>query len=135
MFIKFIFADDWQDRIDHGIGVANPTWDQVRHAIAALDGKRKTMLTISDKEGSDQYMLVAGQWDGRCLVNATKNNLDFSSLLDPSRTSGSMPLFVGGQHGEYEERKCVPLAWAFEAAQHFYEMGELKSCMNWVSDY
>jgi hypothetical protein len=135
MFVEFMFADEWQDRTDHGTGMANPTWNQVRQAIAALDGKRKTMLTIADSKGSDHYMLVAGQWDGRCLVNATKDNLDFSSLVDPARSSNKLTLYVGGQDGEYEERKCVPLAWAVEAAQHFYETGELKSTMNWVSDY
>jgi hypothetical protein len=135
MFVKFMFADEWQDRTDHGTGVTNPTWNQVRQAITALDGKRRTMLTIADREGSDHYMLVAGQWDGRCLVNATKDNLDFSSLVDAARSGNKLTLYVGGQDGEYEERKCVPLAWAMEAAQHFCETGELKSTMSWVSDY
>jgi hypothetical protein len=135
MFVKYMFADEWQDRADHGTGVANPTWDQVKQAITALDGKRKTMLTIADKEGSDHYMLIAGQWNGRCLVNATKDNFDFFSLADPFGLSNKQTLYVGGQDGEYEERKCVPLAWTLEAAEHFFEKGELKSTMNWASDY
>lgn len=135
MFVKFMFADEWRDRTDHGIGVANPTWDQVRQAITALDGKRRTMLTIADKEGSDHYMLVAGQWDGRCLVNATKDNLDFLSLADRAGSTNRRSLYVGGQDGEYEARKCVPLTWVLEAAEHFFETGELKSTMNWISDY
>jgi hypothetical protein len=135
MFVKFMFADEWRDRADHGAGLANPTWDQVKQAITALDGKQRTMLTIADKEGSDHFMLIAGQWNGRCLVNATKDNLDFFSLTDPAGSSNKRTLYVGGQDGEYEERKCVPLAWAVEAAEHFFETGDLKSTMNWASDY
>jgi Immunity protein Imm1 len=135
MFVTFMFADEWQDRVDHGTGVANPTWNQIKAAIAALDGKRKTMVSIADKQGSDHYMLVAGQWDGRCLVNATKDNVDFFSIVDSSRSSKKLMLYVGGQDGEYEERKCVPVDWALEAAEHFFQTGELKSTMSWASDY
>ena len=130
-----MFADDWQNRADHGIGISNPTWDQIKKGIIALDGKRRTMVSIADEQGSDHYMLIAGQWDGRCLVNATKDNLDFFSLVDPARSNKKVMLYVGGQDGEYEERKCVSLAWAMEAAKHFYETGELKPTMNWVSEY
>ena len=80
-------------------------------------------------------MLVAGQWNGRCLVNATKDNLDFFSLVDPAGSGKKTMLFVGGQDGEYDDRKCVPVGWALEAAEHFFETGELKPTMNWVSDY
>jgi hypothetical protein len=135
MFVKFMFADEWQDRADRGIGIANPTWDQVRAAIANLDGKRKTMVNVAAKQGSDEYMLIAGKWNDRCLVNSTKDNLDFYSLVDPTRSSSKLLLYVGGQNGEYEERKCVPVDWALEAASHFFETGELKPSMNWVSDY
>lgn len=128
-------ADKWNDRANGGVRLVNPTWDQIRQAIAALDGEQKTVVGISDKEGSDHYMLVAGQWDGRCLVNTTKDNLDFFSLVDSSRSSDKRMLYVGGQNGQYEERKCVPADWALEAAQHFFETGEMKPAMNWVSDY
>ena len=135
MFVRYMYADEWRDRADHGSGVTHPTWEQVRQAIAALDGERKTMVTIADGEGSDHYMLVAGQRDGRYLVNATKDNFDFSSLIDPAGSSDKLTLYVGGQDGEYEERQLVPAAWALEAASHFFETGELKFDMNWVSDY
>jgi hypothetical protein len=135
MFVKFMYADRWQDRSDHGSGIANPTWDRVRQAITALDGKHRTMVNIADKEGSDHYMLIAGQSNGGCLVNTTKDNLDFLSLVDPAGSSNKRTLYIGGQDGEYEERKCVPVTWALEAAEHFFETGEMKSTMNWESDY
>ena len=135
MFVRLMTVDDWRDRADHGITVADPAWDQVKQAILALDGKQRTMITLSDKQNSDTYMIIAGQWDGRFLVNATKNNFDFYSLIDPARSTNKQTLYVGGQDGEYEERKCVPLAWAMEAAEAFFETGELKSSMSWRSDY
>ena len=134
MFVRFMSADHWQDGTNHGVRISNPSWDQVREAIQALDGKHKTMVGITDKEGSDHFMLIAGQWNGRCLVNATKDNLNFFSLTDPAGSSNKRTLYVGGQDGEYEERKCVPLAWVLEAAEHFFETGELKPTMNWASD-
>jgi hypothetical protein len=45
VFVTFMFADEWQDRADHGTAVANPTWDQVEQAITALDGNTRTLLT------------------------------------------------------------------------------------------
>ncbi|HEX6623914.1 MAG TPA: hypothetical protein VF064_09385, partial [Pyrinomonadaceae bacterium] len=60
MFVKYMYADEWEDRADHGSGVTDPTWEQVRQAITALDGRRKTMLSIADGEDSDHYLLVAG---------------------------------------------------------------------------
>lgn len=135
MFAKFMSADDWQSQANRGVRMANPTWDQVKQAILALDGKQRTTVGITDKEGSDHYLLIAGQWDGRFVVNATPDNMDFFSLVDPSRSTDKVTLYVGGQDGEYEERKCVPLAWTLQAAEHFFETGELKSTMNWQSDY
>lgn len=135
MFVHLMSSDDWKNHSNQGMRMANPTWDQVKQAILALDGRQRTMVGITDKEGSDHYMLVAGQWEGRFVVNATSNNADFFSLVDPSRSTDRVALYVGGQDGEYEERKCVPLAWTLEAAQHFFEVGELKSTMNWQSDY
>jgi|SRR5215213_3198322 len=135
MFVKQMSADEWEDRADHGSVLAEPTWEQVRQAIDALDGNRKTLLTISDAEGSDHYMLIAGRWDGRFMVNATKDNFDFFSLVDPEQPGDLLTLYVGGQDGEYEAGKCVPRAWAEEAARYFFETGDLKPGMNWVSDY
>lgn len=135
MFVRLMTSDDWRDRADQGITVGDPTWDRVKEAIVALDGKEKTMVTLSDRQDSDSYIIIAGQWNGRFLVNATKDNHDFYSLIDPARSTAKQTLFVGGQDGEYEERKGVPLAWALEAARVFFETGELKSSMNWISDH
>ena len=135
MFVKSVTADEWDSRTNHGSRISKPKWEQVVALILAMDGKRRTLVGLSDKEGSDHYMLVAGKWDGRYLVNATKDNMAFVSLIDTTRPTQKKLLYVGGQDGEFDEQKCVPLSWALEAAEHFYLTGEMKSTMNWASDY
>jgi hypothetical protein len=135
MFVRYMTADEWYDRADHGINVASPTWGDVEAAISSLDGIRRTLVSICDKSPqSSQYMLIAGQWSGRCLVNATKDNREFYSLFDSTRSTKKILLYVGGQEGDFEERKCVPVGWALEAAEHFFRTGELKPTMSWLSD-
>src|SRR4051812_39090648 len=119
MFVKNMFADEWFNRTDQGIEIANPTWPQIRNAIEEIDGIRKTLVTISDRHDSGHYMIVSGKWNGRCLVNTTKDNLAFFSLVDSTLTTNKILLFVGGQDGDYEERKCVPIDWALKAARRF----------------
>lgn len=86
MFVRLMTADEWHGKKDRGISIDGPTWDQVKQAILALDGRQKTLVTLSHKQGSDTFMIIAGQWDGRFLVNATKDNCDFYSLIDPDRS-------------------------------------------------
>jgi Immunity protein Imm1 len=90
---------------------------------------------LSDQQQGEHQMIIAGHWNNRMMVNLTTNNLDFSSLVDHSGSQHEQILLVGGQNGDYEERKCVPTEWALAAAQAFYETGELKQSLNWESDY
>lgn len=135
MFVRFMFADEWENRTDVGKGTIDPTWCQIEQAIAALDGKRKTMVLLSDREGGNHHMGISGQWGGRLMAYATRDNIDFFSLIDSSRSRTKRTLYVGGQDGEYEERRCVPLDWVLEAARSFAETGELNPTLNWKSDY
>jgi len=80
-------------------------------------------------------MIVAGSWEDLYLVNATKDNSDFWSLVDPDGSTNKRMVFVGGQDGEYEERMFVPLPQALEAARTFYKTGEFDPSLNWESDY
>ncbi len=135
MLVNRLSTDEWCERTNNGIEISNPTWDQVRNAILSLDGKRKTVVTLSDCHCEGKYMIVAGQWDKKYMVNATSDNIDFFSLVDPARSKSKLLLYVGGQTGDYEERKCVLASSAIEAAEEFYRTGNLKNGMNWESDY
>src|SRR5579859_929792 len=131
MFVRTIYIDEWQSRRDNGINIPNPTWEMVRQAILQLDGDRKTSIALSDKEHGDHQMIIAGKWENRCMVNATTNNFDFFSLVEPNGPKKKKILFVAGQNGDYEERKCVPVEWALDAAQTFFETGELTKSLPW----
>jgi hypothetical protein len=134
MFVRHIYADEWRDGVDVGSGTADPSWDVVHAAILALDSTTKTLVTIADREWSDYFLLIVGKWDERVLVNSTKNSKIFFSLTDPARAEKMRTLLIAGQQEEYEDNKLVPIEWAIEAAQHFYETGERKHSLNWMRD-
>ena len=128
-------VDLWIGRTDQGQGVANPTWQQVVQAIAALDGNTRTIVSISEREGSSHHMVIAGKWNGLFLVYMTRNNLAFITLTDPTKSEAKLRLFVGGQYGEYAERVCVPEQWALQAAKEFFESGEPERSLHWTSSF
>jgi hypothetical protein len=134
MFVKYMFTDCWNNRVDLGGGMENPSWQAVESAIRKLDGEHSTLVVLAEHEGDDHHMCVAGAWAERLMVYATKDNSMFFSLVDPALSRDKRLLLVGGQDGDYQERKCVPIAWALEAARAFYETGEMKASMNWVDD-
>jgi len=78
--------------------------------------------------------MISGQWDGKCGVNATKNNWDFFSLIDSTRSANKQIVFMGGQNSEFPERNLVPMDWAMQAAKLFFETGEFKKSLNWIHD-
>src|SRR6185503_14887143 len=135
MFTKLLETDEWAVRRSVDRAVTNPTWSQVTEAITDLDGKSRTIVILSERPESDHYMIVAGSWEDLYMVNATKDNSDFWSLVDPDGSTNKRMVFVGGQDGEYEERMFVPLPQALEAARTFYETGEFDPSLNWESDY
>lgn len=135
MFVKFMYADKRQNRRELGTSVECPKWEEVANALLALDGKQRTMVLLSDTQGGDRQLTIAGQWDGRVMVNATLDNYDFFTLVDSARSTKKVTLCVGGQDGDYEERACVPIEWGLEAAKTFFECGELNAHMSWQSDY
>lgn len=135
MHIRLLTKDNWKAGVDSPVRVYEPTWEEIEQAIVNLNGNERTMTILTKIEEGDQYMIIAGRWEDRVMVNATANNLDFHSLVDDGQPKGSTMLCVGGQLGDYEQRKCVPLGWGIRAARMYFQTGELDPAMNWVSDY
>ena len=131
MFTKHLDIDQWAGRHKIDRAITNPTWSQVSEEITSLDGESKTMVILTDRPESDYYMIVAGCWEGGYMVNATKNQLEFFSIVDPDGSTTKRLVFVGGQDGDYEERMFIPLPQALEAARTFYETGEFDPTLNW----
>ncbi|HEY2839293.1 MAG TPA: Imm1 family immunity protein [Pirellulales bacterium] len=134
MFVRHVYTDLWLDGVDRGAGIVDPTWEAVSVAIRSLDATTRSLITLADREWSDHFLLVVGKWEDRVLVNSTKNNKIFFSLVDASSSGGTRTLLIAGEREEYDDNKLVPIDWAIEAAQHFYETGERKSTMSWMRD-
>lgn len=135
MFVKLMEADDWQNQADRRRVVEDPNWGHIEAAIVGLDGKQRTLITLSNERDSDSYMLVAGPHDGRYLLNMTPNNQEFFSLVDSARSANKVIALIGGQKGDYSDCHFVPLDWVLAAAKKFYETGERIASTHWQSDY
>jgi hypothetical protein len=134
MYVQFMSADDRNMLGDEEDAVSNPTFAQIEQAILALDGKDRTTVILSPSAQSDEHMCIAGQWDQRCMVYATVDNLEFFSLIDLTQSSDLITLLVGGQSGFYERIKCVPITWARDAAKVYFEDGVRAPAFEWVID-
>ncbi len=135
MHVTALFADDLYDDDDHGVSSLGPQWEAVRDAISALDGIRRTIVVVSDRDGGESSLTVSGQWDSRGIVNATGPDQTYYTLVDSSRAQLKRLRYIGGQDTEVDEMTCVPLEWATSAARTFFETGQLDSRLVWRRDY
>ena len=132
MFVRFASADDRGHARNHQ--TTAPSWEWVETHIAHLDGRTKTTVTLAPSSEMDCHMCVSGQWDGKFMVYFTENNVEFISLIDPGGSATKTYLFVGGQDGEFEERKCVPESWALQAARYYFDHGKMNPSLTWERD-
>ena len=133
-FARFVVADDRSNIVEGRQNPRDPSWADVVELCNALNGKDRTTVTLSHDGDADGHMCISGRWNQLCMVYATNDNFDFVSLIDPSQSSDLVVCRVGGQNGEYERRKLVPLSTALEAAKRYFEDGTLEETLNWVSD-
>lgn len=133
MHVTLLQYDTWSDRNNDSSVVEHPSWHDIEHAIRNLDGTKHTIVMLV--KNANANMTIGGKWDERFIVNATPDNYDFVSMVDPDESAEQILLFVGGQDGEYERRKCVPLPWVLKAAKTYVETGELDESLNWEDDY
>lgn len=134
MYVKILFVDEWHGRRCRVFDAKDPEWGLVSDSIAALDGVRKVMVSLFEREGGESCLIVSGQWGGRVMVNATSDDLSYLSVIDQSQPVAKRTLCVGGQDGEYDETRIVPIEWAMIAARTFYESGKLEPSLSWNKD-
>ena len=68
------------------------------------------------------------------MVYSTEDNWDFYALRDDEQPVGTIELTVGGQAGDYELKRLVPLSRAIEAAHIYFDLGIRESTLNWALD-
>jgi hypothetical protein len=114
----------WEEEV-----VVNPSWQDIEAAINALDGKLRTVITISGE--GEAHMAVGGGDSGQYVVYATFDNANFFTLLSLDQSEGKLLLFVAGQEGDYDKKIVVDLQSALTAAKTFAEDGKIDTTLEW----
>jgi hypothetical protein len=124
MFVSQLSWDLWQGNQDHGDGVAVIDWEQVKGAIATLDGRSRTLVLL-EAEG-ETHMAIGGGGATGYVAYVTFDNEVFEYLVDRDCVDkGRVPIVVGGQEGNYSQRYAVGLALVLAMARLFVEEGEV----------
>jgi hypothetical protein len=79
MFVKNLSTDLWGGPADvEDEDVPAPSWQQIETAIRALDGKRRTMVTLG--ADGESHLAVGGGSSNRYVVYMTFDNMHFLNL-------------------------------------------------------
>ncbi|MGC4113771.1 MAG: Imm1 family immunity protein [Myxococcales bacterium] len=113
--------------------IAGPSLEEVERLVRGLDGESSTIVVL---RGEGTGHLAVGGGPDRFVVYATRDNVEFASLIAPDRPDDrSMEQVVaGGQMGEYERRKVVSRDEALKAALRYASDGSLDSSSRWEED-
>ncbi|MBW4513556.1 MAG: hypothetical protein KME64_44940 [Scytonematopsis contorta HA4267-MV1] len=131
MLVLDMTTEKWIGNKNECNFVKNPNWSQIETAIRELDGSSKTLVTLGVDE--DTYMSIGGG-ENIYIVTVTFDNLNFHTLIDPSKLEGIGELVVGGQKGNYSTSECVDLLRCLLAARTFAESGQLDTLLTWSED-
>lgn len=133
MFVLDLSVENWIDNFNQEEVIETPSWNQIETAIKELNGKNKTLVTIGAE--NETYMSIGGGAEGRYVVTATFDNLDFHVLVNFLKPDNKVEkLVVGGQEGNYLAKMCVDLLPCLLAARTFAESGKLDSLLSWEED-
>jgi Immunity protein Imm1 len=124
MFVSQLSWDLWQGNQDYGEMVAVTAWEQVQRAIAALDGRSRTLVIL--EADVDAHMAIGGGGATGYVVYVTFDNETFGYLVDRDcGENGRIAIVAGAQEGNYSQRYAVGLALVLESARLFVEKGEV----------
>jgi hypothetical protein len=92
MRAKSLSTDLWDKLADEDDDVPNPSWPQIESAIRALDGKKRTIVTLA--AGGEWRLAVGGGSANRYVVYMTFDNMNFLNLLSRDKADQTVMLFV-----------------------------------------
>jgi hypothetical protein len=130
MRVKCLSTDIWDESADEDEDVTNPSWQQIEFAIRALDGKKRTIVTLS--AGGEWHLAVGGGSSNRYVVYMTFDNMSFLNLLSREKADRTVTLFVGGQDSLFPDNTVVDIALALRAAKAFAETGQADPSCKWA---
>jgi Immunity protein Imm1 len=111
--------------------ISRPSWTDIEAAVKNLDGKKFTMVTVEGTGGA--HLTIGGGTSGKYVVYATFDRIQFFTLATHGKGETKVPLFVGGQEGEYPENIVVDSTLALAAAKSFADFGRLDSNLFWLN--
>jgi Immunity protein Imm1 len=130
MFIKNLSTDLWGGPAEvEDDDIPAPSWQQIEAAIRALDGKRRTMVTLC--ADGESHLTVGGGSSNRYVVYMTFDNTKFLNLMAGDRGDKTVTLFVGGQDSLFSDDTVVDLTLALRAAKAFTETGQPDPSCKW----
>ncbi len=107
-----------------------PRWEQVEEAIALLDGKDVTTLTLAVSE--ETYMTIAGGAGGLYVVGVSLASGRFAVLVDPARAGGTIDVVAGRETRTMASEMGVSRESALRAARRFFLGATLDPALAWV---
>jgi immunity protein Imm1 of predicted polymorphic toxin system len=130
MFVTKLSTDLWGRPTDvRDDDVPAPSRQQIEAAIRALDGKRRTMVTLGGD--GESHLTVGGGSPNRYVVYMTFDNMEFLNLMSHDRADKTVTLFVGGQDGPFPDNTVVDITLALRAAKAFAETGQPDPSCKW----
>jgi Immunity protein Imm1 len=130
--ITLLTMDYWEGLGTRTDTVPNPTWQDIRAAIERLDGRQRTLVTLS-AEG-DAHLAIGGGQYNQYVVYATSDNVKFSTLMSADQSHSKVLLFIGGQEGDYQKDIVVDFDGALAAAKFFADHGRTDPSLQWRTD-
>jgi hypothetical protein len=121
---------DWQGASCQEMMIENPTWEQIKMAIQALNNDNLNDLYLHTD--NDTWLCVGGG-QGQYLLTGASGDNAFPTLIDQNRQSQpKISLTVGGQTGDYPANAVHDRAQTLTAVQDFYDNGGYTANINWV---
>jgi hypothetical protein len=129
MYATKLIADSWSGVHCETEEIASPSWDDILKAIKALDGKRRTLVTL--RGASSTEMVIGGGSDGRYIGYVAISDDSFQYLTSEHKDGPRVSLLIGGQEGDYPIDQVVTQTVVVTAAKTFSEIGSLDPQLMW----
>jgi hypothetical protein len=125
-----LVMDNWDGTRNDETVLQSPSWDAISKAIHGLDGRVRTLVTIT-RDDSSHMAIGGGGQNGLYVVYATHDGVHFQTATRRNGANTKVVVVAGGQEGEFPERRCVDLDTALSAAKAFAETGRLDPQIHW----
>jgi hypothetical protein len=129
MMAGILVLDRWLGVHSESLTTPNPSWDDVRNAIVALDQSVHTQVFVTLGQGPT---LLVGGGRGRFSVSLDLPDKGYWTLHDDDDVEGEEQLVVGGQLGVYDRRQVVSLRTALRAAKSFLTTQQPDPTLTWT---